>query len=203
MTFIPKVFKVSGLVTLAFLRDEATLLPDGAELIGVHDNESRLEGVIAQAVAYMLSKGDRPLWPHHFQTKYPHPEQQAKFFKAKMDPESFVKKHVLAGKDFANTNGKCTLDQPEEYVLCPEAKDECLCSFEAKDNCIETEFDALNLNNTSVLSTNVGQVAQWKTEGLEEAIQSLKNTIQGLENLKNSLVVQLRQLQEKAFEHYQ
>ncbi|CAM6089075.1 unnamed protein product [Calypogeia fissa] len=34
MTFIPKVFEVDGLVTLAFLRDEATLLPDGAELRG-------------------------------------------------------------------------------------------------------------------------------------------------------------------------
>ncbi|CAM6099197.1 unnamed protein product [Calypogeia fissa] len=32
MTFIPKVFEVSGLVTLAFLRDEATLLLDGPEL---------------------------------------------------------------------------------------------------------------------------------------------------------------------------
>ncbi|CAM6087140.1 unnamed protein product [Calypogeia fissa] len=120
-----------------------------------------------------------------------------------MDPESSIKKHILAGKDFANTNGECTLDPPKEYVLLPEAKDECLGSFEAKDKCIETEFDALNLNNTGILSTNVGRVAQWKTEGLEEAIQSLKTTIQGLENLKNSLVVQLRQLQEKAFEHYQ
>ncbi|CAM6107021.1 unnamed protein product [Calypogeia fissa] len=135
MTFIPKVFEVSGLVTLAFLRDEATLLPDGVELrattrakvvaiipefntywyegckrydteqrrycrqpvepraglftmeephpthrflcergdtmfwrfrIGVNDDDSCLEGVIAQAAAYVLSKGDRPLWPHHF-----------------------------------------------------------------------------------------------------------------------------------------
>ncbi|CAM6089074.1 unnamed protein product [Calypogeia fissa] len=119
-----------------------------------------------------------------------------------MDPESFVKKHVLARKDFANTNGECTLDPPEEYVLRPKAEDECLGSFEAKDNCIETEFVALNLNNVVVLSTNVGRVVQWKTEGLEEAIQSLKTTIQGLENLKNSLVMQLRQLQEKVFEHY-
>ncbi|CAM6125227.1 unnamed protein product [Calypogeia fissa] len=332
MTFIPKVFKVSGLVTLTFLRDEAALLPDGAELrattraklvvvipefnsywyegckiydtdqhhycrkpvgprarlftgeekesthrffcergdtmfwrfkICVDDNKSRLEGVIAQAVAYVLSEGDCPLWPHHFQSKYPHPDQQAEFFKAKeasgtwfvfdvvykkcedigdftftyakypsqtesthvfprpdgrtkwvnpplfpttilqMDLESSVKTHVLAGKDFANTNGECTLDPPEEYVLCPEGEDECLGSFEAKDNCIETKFERLNLTNPGVLSTNAGRVAQWKTEGLEEAIQSLKTTIQGLENLKNSLVVQLRLLQEKAFEHYQ
>ncbi|CAM6085550.1 unnamed protein product [Calypogeia fissa] len=32
MIFIPKIFEVSGLVTLAFLRDEAALLPDGGEL---------------------------------------------------------------------------------------------------------------------------------------------------------------------------
>ncbi|CAM6081483.1 unnamed protein product [Calypogeia fissa] len=152
MTFIPKIFEASGLVTLAFLRDEAALLLDGGELrattraklvdiipefnsywyegckvydrdhrrycrtpvrpraglftvdqqetahcflcergdtlfwrfrIGVDDNESRLEGVICQATAYVLSEGDRPLWPHHFQTKYPHPDQQAEFFKAK------------------------------------------------------------------------------------------------------------------------
>ncbi|CAM6087326.1 unnamed protein product [Calypogeia fissa] len=87
-----------------------------------------------------------------------------------MDPSSSIKKHVLAGKDFANTNGECAVDPPEEYVLCQEAEDECLGSFEAKDNCIETEFDALNLNNTSILSTNAGRVAQWKIEGLEEAI---------------------------------
>ncbi|CAM6126541.1 unnamed protein product [Calypogeia fissa] len=118
-----------------------------------------------------------------------------------MDPSSSVKKHVLAGKDFANTNGECTVDPLEEYVLCLEVEDEGL--SEVKDNCLQSEFDALNLNNTGGLSTNCGRVAQWKTEGLEEAIQSLKSTIQGLENLKNSLVVQLRQLQEKAFEHYQ
>ncbi|CAM6089429.1 unnamed protein product [Calypogeia fissa] len=120
-----------------------------------------------------------------------------------MDPSSSVKNHVLAGKDFANTNGECTIDPLEEYVLCPEAEDECGGSFEVKDNCLQSEFDALNLNNTGGLSSNCGRVAQWKIEGLEEAIQSLKTTIQGLENLKNSLVVQLRQLQEKAFEHYQ
>ncbi|CAM6087212.1 unnamed protein product [Calypogeia fissa] len=116
-----------------------------------------------------------------------------------MDPSSSVKKNVLAGKDFANTNGECTLDPLEEYLLCPEAEDE----SEEKDACLQSEFDALNLNNTGDLSTNTGRVAQWKTEGLEEAIQSLKTTIQGLENLKNKLVVQLRQLQEKAFVHYQ
>ncbi|CAM6104688.1 unnamed protein product [Calypogeia fissa] len=154
MTFIPKVFEVSGLVTLAFLRDESTLLSDGVELrattraklvtvipefnsywyegcnlydtdqrcycrklvgpraglftmgehksthrflcergdsmfwrfrIVVDDNECRLEGVICQATAYVLLEGDRPLWPHHFQSKYPHLEQQAEFCKAKVE----------------------------------------------------------------------------------------------------------------------
>ncbi|CAM6129756.1 unnamed protein product [Calypogeia fissa] len=145
MTFTPKVYKVNGLVTLAFLRDEVALLPDGGELrattrakldaiipefntywyegckiydrelsrycrklvgpraglftaedqqsthrfhcergdtmfwrfkIGVHDNQNCLEGLISQATTYVLSEGDRPLWPHHFQDKYPHPQQQ-------------------------------------------------------------------------------------------------------------------------------
>ncbi|CAM6092647.1 unnamed protein product [Calypogeia fissa] len=128
--------------------------------------------------------------------KYPHPEQQAEFFKAKvdsgiwfrfhvvyknleeyedftftytkypsqtenthvfptpngrtkwvnpplfpttilqMDPESSFKKHVLAGKDLQNTNGQITLDPLEEYVLRPEADDDCLGSIEVKDNCL-------------------------------------------------------------------
>ncbi|CAM6094907.1 unnamed protein product [Calypogeia fissa] len=113
-----------------------------------------------------------------------------------MDPESSFKKHVLAGKDLQSTNGQITLDPPQEYMLRREADDLCLGSIEVKDNCLQTEFDALNLNNTGVL--NGGRVAQWKTEGLEAAIQTLKTTIQGVENLKNSLVVQ-----EKAFEHYE
>ncbi|CAM6099671.1 unnamed protein product [Calypogeia fissa] len=115
-----------------------------------------------------------------------------------MDPSSSVKKHVLAGEDLQSTNGECILDPPKEYVLQPDAQDECIGNFQAKDNCLETEFDALNL--TGKLSSNSGRVALWKTEGLEEAIQSLKIAIQGLENLKNSLVVQLKQLQEKAFD---
>ncbi|CAM6127892.1 unnamed protein product [Calypogeia fissa] len=162
MTFIPKVFEVSGLVTLAFLQD--ALLPNGAKLrgttrtklvavipefnsywyegckiydteqrcycrkpvgpraglytmdeqesthrfecelgdtmfwrfrIAVDDNESRLEGIIDQAAAYVLSEGDRPLWPHHFQAKYPHPEQQAEFFKAKVDFGTWFRFHVV------------------------------------------------------------------------------------------------------------
>ncbi|CAM6102830.1 unnamed protein product [Calypogeia fissa] len=221
-TSIPKIFEVSGLVNLAFLRDEAAPLPDGGELRAT--TQAKLVAIIPEFNNYWYEgckiEGDKPLWPHHFQSKYPHPDQQAEFFKAKeasgtwlvfdvvykkceefgdftftyakfpsqtenthvfprpdgqtkwvnpalfpttilqMDPSSSVKKHVLAGKDLPRTNGECTLDPPEEYVLCPKAKDECGGLFEVKDNCLQSEFDALNLNNTGGLSTNCGRVAQ-------------------------------------------
>ncbi|CAM6094906.1 unnamed protein product [Calypogeia fissa] len=50
MTFIPKVFEVSGLVTLAFLRDEAALLPNGAELRGT--TRAKLVAVIPEFNSY-------------------------------------------------------------------------------------------------------------------------------------------------------
>ncbi|CAM6087550.1 unnamed protein product [Calypogeia fissa] len=113
-----------------------------------------------------------------------------------MDPDSKLKKHSTCGSEKAHPDGGCILEAPSP----PSTPDS-----STKLDWLQDEFEALNVQGTRDTSESCsrhdveGRIRQWKTQGLEEAIESLKFSIQAVEEMKNKLVKELRQLQEMAY----
>ncbi|CAM6100695.1 unnamed protein product [Calypogeia fissa] len=274
MTFIPKVFEVDGLVSVAYLRDEASLLPPGAELraktrvelvsimpefggfwydgckwynaaarryyrrpvgprqglfkpkderkwhfhpceqgdiqfwrfrIGVDDTDSKLEGVIWQAAGYLLGDPDSPYWPLTFQEHFPTEKIQNKYFDALIESETWFIFDVVYKRnedlgDFTFTYVKnASKGSNIPMYLTPTGQSD------RKLDWLQDEFEALNVQGTGDTSASCsrrdaeGRIREWKTQGLEEAIETLKFSIQAVEKMKNKLVKKLRQLEEMAY----